>query len=194
MRIVLPLTSFSSIRPRVDTRMKKRFLLSFVLLASLSGGISFISPASAEQNHIPTVTRLVQIFSGLENDLSESLRKGDPNAIDQLLADDFEMRAGSMPGSPTPRAEWISSMKFSGPPLTIRQMSVHDHGNVAAVSFIWAKGATAKGKTAGNIFIVDVWKKSDASWKLATRYASPAGNPRIAIPGTASDTPIEKRY
>ena len=61
----------------------------------------------AALGHIPTVTRLVKLFMDLEGTLATGLRDGNAAAVDTMLADDFEMRVASMPGNPTPRAEWI---------------------------------------------------------------------------------------
>ena len=142
------------------------------------------------QQRIPTVTRLVQQFMSVEKDLLESARRRDLSALGVTLADDFELRAGALPGVPTPREEWIrQSIKEPAAFTDIEQMSVHDHGNVAVVSFL------ARRKSGGPLFIVDVWARSQDKWKLATRYASPAGDGKFAIPGLAADAPvIEKRY
>jgi hypothetical protein len=135
------------------------------------------------------------MFSELENELSENLRTGNLAAIQKLLADDFELRAGSMPSSPTPLAEWIRRSVGKDKALSIQQMAVHDYGDIAVVSFLFTRSPGTKDKSSNNVFIVDVWKKSGESWKLATRYASPSGSPYFPIPGAATDSPrIEKRY
>ena len=177
-------------------RMKRITLLIFALLVALPGKFVFGAPTGTEQSRIPTVTRLVQMFSTLENELNENLRTSNLAAIQKLVTDDFELRAGSMPASPTPLAEWIRrSVGKDKPQLSIQQMAVHDYGNIAVVSFLFAHRTGNKDKSGDNIFIVDIWKKSGESWKLASRYASPSGSPSFSIPGAATDLPrIEKRY
>ncbi|GAO36091.1 hypothetical protein SCT_1490 [Sulfuricella sp. T08] len=164
--------------------MKTRLLPLLTLIASLS------APAQAagdQQQRIPTVTRLVQLFSTLESELMAALQKGDTTAIDKMLADDFELRSGAMPGTPTPRAEWLrrSHGQAAAP---IEQMAVHDYGSAAVVSYLWKRGARH------DVFIVDVWGKSGDAWKLSARYASPAGDRRFTVPGAALESqPSEKK-
>lgn len=149
--------------------MKARLLPLLILMAGLSAP-ALAAPADGGQQRVPTVTRLVQLFSTLESELMTAVQKGDSTAIDKMLADDFELRSGAMPGTPTPRAEWLrhSQGQVAAP---IEQMAVHDYGTAAVVSYLWKRGARH------NIFIVDVWGKSGDAWKLSVRYASPAGNP-----------------
>lgn len=176
--------------------MKKITLLTLALLVALPGGGVFGSPTGAEQSRIPTVTRLVQMFSAFENELNENLRTGNLAAVQKLLAEDFELRAGSMPSNPTPLSEWIRrSAGKDKALLSIQQMAVHDYGNIAVVSFLFTYSADTKNKSGNNVFVVDIWEKSGESWKLATRYAGPSGSPSFPIPGAAINSPqIEKRY
>jgi len=153
-------------------------------------------PATASEGigRIPTVTRLVRLFSELEDHLIEAVGKRDTQAVSKLLADDFEMRVGAMPGNPIPRAAWIrqsfAEPKSSSVPT---QMAVHDFGKMAVVSYARAIKA-AKSETMRHIFIVDIWTKAAGDWKLAVRYAGPAGNDDFPIPGAAANTPpFEKK-
>lgn len=176
--------------------MKKYISVLAILAAALSSVPAFAAQSGGEQVSVPTVTRLVNIFSGLECDLDQRIRKGDGAAIDALLADDFEMRVGAMPGNPIPRAQWLSQYRFdnrSTAACDIRQMAVHDYDVVAVVSFLLKQHKAEK--ASGDIYMVDVWKKSGDGWKLAVRYASPAGSVHFLIPGAATDVPhIDKRY
>lgn len=167
--------------------MKIRHLLLLTLLAVLSTAAWAEQVAEGQQQRVPTVTRLVQLFSSLESELMTAVQKGNSTAIDKMLADDFELRSGAMPGTPTPRADWLqhSRRQLSAP---IEQMAVHDHGTTAIVSFLWKRG------TGKDIFIVDVWSKSGDAWKLSVRYASPAGDQRFTIPGAVFEgLTIEKK-
>lgn len=167
--------------------MKIRWLPLLTLMASLSAPAWAVQPGGDQQQRIPTVTRLVQIFSTLESELMTAVQKGDSTAIDKMLADDFELRSGAMPGTPTPRAEWLrhSHGQVAAP---IEQMAVHDYGTTAVVSYLWKRGGRH------DIFTVDVWGKSGDAWKLSARYTSPAGDRRFIIPGVVLEgLPIEKR-
>src|SRR5882757_8394634 len=120
------------------------------------------------RGRVPTVTRLVKVFTEQEGALAFAVRAGDASTVGRLLADDFEMRTGAMPANPVPRAEWLSEMmreRNSGDDLT--GMAVHDLNGAAIVSFVQGRGPAA-------IFVVDVWRMAGADWKLAIRYAAPA--------------------
>ena len=167
--------------------MKTLLLPLLIVLVSLSTPAGATQPPADMPQRIPTITRLVQLFSTLENELMTAVEKGDPTTIDKMLAGNFELRSGDMPGIPTPRAEWL---RYSRGQLvgSIEQMAVHDYGTVEVVSYLWKREA------GHDIFIVDVWVKSGDAWKLSVRYASPAGDYRFTIPGAAIEiSPIKKR-
>jgi hypothetical protein len=67
-------------------------------------------------------------------------------------------------------------------------MAVHDLGETAVVSF-------TRGNRGGALFVVDVWRKQGSDWRLAVRYASPAGTASYAVPGAGTEEPeIPKKY
>jgi hypothetical protein len=138
---------------------------------------------------VPTVTRLVKLFTELERGLGENARAKDASALDAMLDSSFEMRIGSAPGTPIPRDEWIRETRAASreAPRT-EQMAVHDFGDVAVVSFLERPGDEAK--RANGRFIVDCWKRDGDAWKLAVRYASDASAHGMKVPGST----IDKRY
>ncbi len=144
----------------------------------------------AAQSRIPTVTRLVQVFLGLESSLNQAVQANDAAAMQRMLSDDFEMRVGSSPGMPIPREAWLRrSLAERKTGYNIEQMAVHDHGKTAVVSFLGQR------KTGGNLLVVDVWVDSGGVWKLSTRYAAPAGDPGFDVPGWSKDAEVlDKRY
>ena len=115
-------------------------------------------------------------------------------AVTKLLGNDFEMRVGSMPGNPIPRAAWIrQSFAESAVPAAIDQMAVHDFGKFAVVSYA-RRDKAAKGNAIRDIFIVDIWSQGAGDWKLAIRYAAPAGREDYPIPGVPIAVPaFEKK-
>lgn len=153
-----------------------------------------ISLCGAVEVKIPTVTRLVKEFATLESDWITAIQKKDKAALEKILADDFEMRLGSEPGTPVAREEWLnSSLTQTHPDATIEQMAVHDHGNMAIVSFRLTPQLEQNG--AASLFIVDVWLSSNNIWKISTRYVARGDGLPISVPGTRIETPvIEKRY
>jgi hypothetical protein len=142
----------------------------------------------ATGGRVPTVTRLVKLFTEQEAVLAAAVRAGDVSAVERLLTDDFEMRTGATPANPVPRAEWLSAtMRARNPGDDVTGMAVHDLNGAAIVSFVQGRGQTA-------IFVVDVWRAAANDWQLAIRYAAPAGSAAFAIPGTGTAPAIPKKY
>lgn len=172
---------------RLATGLLERFMKLrhwLVVLAVLLAAPALAQPVQ-HPTGVPTVTRLVKMFSDLERGLGEKARAKDASALDAMLDPSFEMRIGSAPGSPIPRDAWIEQTRAAsyGSPR-IEQMAVHDFGDVAVVSFV-----ERDGKASGH-FIVDCWKRDGDSWKLAVRYASDASARGMKLPGST----IDKRY
>ena len=171
--------------------------LSLALLSAMTVSmISMPAEASSEEGvgRIPTVTRLVHVFFQLEGNLSEAVVKRDKSTVSKLLSDEFEMRTGTMPGTPIPRAAWIqkSLVEPKSSPV-MEQMAVHDFDNIAIVSYLW-KIKAAMSKMEHNIFIVDTWRKEAGAWKLAVRFAGPGAQSDYPIPGVPIiETPFEKK-
>jgi hypothetical protein len=138
---------------------------------------------------VPVVTRLVKLFLEREAAIDSAIRSGDGEALGNLLTDDFEMRTGARPAAPIPRTDWMREMlRTRDPGGGAEAMAVHDYGTVEVVSF-------AMSGKAGPIAVVDVWRATGADWKLAVRYASPAGTPEFPIPGAGATEPaIPKKY
>lgn len=149
-------------------------------LLFVAGMLAATGAARADDSRIPLVTRLVHVFGGLEGKLADAVAQGDRAALDQLLADDFELRAGARPGVPMPRADWVAAMLAEPAPGTITQMAAIDHGEFVAVSFLWRRAGGKSGDP--GLFTVDLWRKEGNGWRLTTRYAAVArgGVPRQA--------------
>jgi len=161
--------------------------IAFVCAVATVGPASSQPPATGR---IPTVSRLVMLFTEQETRLAERVAARDQAGVSSLLTEDFELRASSQPGRPIPRAEWIQqSLRSPGRSDAPMQMAVHDLGSAAIVSFL----QRADSKT--NLFIVDVWRRTGDEWKLAVRYAARAGPPKAPIPGVPPESAeIPKRY
>lgn len=149
-------------------------------------------PAGAEEparGRVQTVTRLVKIFLDKEAALGEAARSGNAAALGALLTDDFELRAGARAASPIPRDDWLREvLRTRDAGGEVSRMAVHDFGSVAVASF-------NQGSSSGAMFVVDVWRQQGSDWKLAVRYASPAGASTFAIPGMGPAEPeIPKKY
>jgi len=152
-----------------------------------------LASTGAGVGRTPTVTRLVRLFSGLEDKLGDAVQKHDMVVVSSLLSTDFEMRIGAMPDNPIPRAVWIQR-SFEEPLSSgvVEQMAVHGMGDVAIASYTWEiKPASAK-KTE-RVFVVDVWRKKTGRWKLAVRYADPVGGADERIPGAPGAAPTFRK-
>jgi hypothetical protein len=161
--------------------------MTALVAASLPCGAADEPPTGGR---VPTVTRLVKLFLEKEASLATAVRSADANALGSLLTDDFELRTGARAASPIPRADWMRELlRTRDPGGDITGMAVHDFGAVAIVSF-------TQGTAGGPLFVVDVWRgQAGGDWKLAVRYASPAGSPAFTIPGGgASEPEIPKKY
>jgi hypothetical protein len=169
--------------------MRLRSILAAISAAVAVSGYTFAQP-TPQAGRIPTVTRLVKIFSELEAALQTQARSADPAALDQSLDASFEMRDGTSPGTPIPRDEWIRQARAaSAGNRVIDQMAVHDLGTYAIVSF---REVDPGAKSAGQRFIVDCWKRDGDSWKLAIRYAGEVGASSGSKPQPTKR--FEKRY
>jgi Domain of unknown function (DUF4440) len=123
---------------------------------------------------IITATKQVSIFTGLENQLLQAIQKKDKAAAEVMLSDDLTIE---MPDAdPLPGDDWLDSVlakDYTLKSFVVRQMSATDLGNAVVVKFDRVQESTLNGKPdGGEFFVVDLWKKSGDSWKLANRYVA----------------------
>jgi len=173
-------------QPPLESIMRVRHVIALVVGVLAAPVIAQPAP---QAGNVPTVTRLVKMFSELERGLVDKVHAKDAGALDAVLDPSFEMRVGTAPGTPVPREVWVRDARKSTAALRIEQMAVHDFGDVAVVSFRERNlraGAASRGR---DRFVVDCWKRDGDAWKLAVRYVSDAGAPAAPAGGT-----IDKRY
>jgi len=175
-------------RRKIEAQMSPRLpVLAIALCVALP---AFAQPAP-QRMRVPTVTRLVKVFSELEAGLIAQAHSPDTTALEQALDPSFEMRVGAAPGAPIPRDEWILQARAApSRPPRIDQMAVHDFGDVAVVSFREFAVQAGSARFARGRFVVDCWKRAGNGWKLAVRYVSDASSEGVTPPpGT-----VDKRY
>src|SRR3954468_2010904 len=115
-----------------------------MVLAAWVGPRAFAGESNAGVR-VPTVTRLVKLFSELEATLATTLQSGDGAAAGRLLEPGFELRAGRAAGTHTPREDFLRrSLGKPANAYRAEQMAVHDYGDVAVVSFLQAATAPKK--------------------------------------------------
>jgi Domain of unknown function (DUF4440) len=166
--------------------MKLRSLAS--LLAVAMGWAATQEPT--KPNLTPTIitaTRQVTLFTGLEKQMLSAIEKKDKAVLEAMLGDDFEI---AMPDADAlAGVDWedsVLSKDFTLKSFVIRQMTVADLGDAAVVKFVRLQQATYQGKDlSGEFFVIDLWKKSGDSWKIANRYVGKVG----AIPATPKLAP-----
>jgi uncharacterized protein DUF4440 len=166
--------------------------LSTVVMLCASSIVSQVQ-AQAVRTQIPTVTRLVQIYSEYEQRLVDAINRRDTAEIDRLVANDFELRSANNIGDPTPRADWIAqSLKEPSASMSIEQMAVHDYSNIRIVSFVMKRADSARRERA--IAVIDVWMQLGESSVLKVRYAAFQDTRSVRIPGETRQRQIDKRY
>lgn len=132
------------------------------------------------QQPAATPTRGMVVFGNLERDLDRAVVAGHGAEAGKLLASDFEQRDAAAPAQPLPRAEWLASRRAGEPLPVISQMTVHDFGSLAIVSFISSVELPPPSMSRDN-FLVDVWRNEGGQWQLQVRYQAPA-SPQPAEP------------
>jgi ketosteroid isomerase-like protein len=136
---------------------------------------------------IGTATKQVTLFNSLELQMLQAVEKKDKAGLEALLLDDLII---AMPDAdPLAGDDWVDSVmakNFSLKSFSIRHMTVTDGDDSAIVKFDRLLQATLNGKNeSGEFFVVDLWKKSGDSWKLANRYVAKVG----AVPATPKIEP-----
>lgn len=140
-------------------------LLVIVLVLGIAGAAAAAQTSRSAPGRIQTTTRLVAMFTNLENELSQAVAEKNEAKLSRLLAPDFEEWTPAPPGSPIPRAEWLQGAS-SQAGSRLRQMAAKDLGQHVAVHFVAVNGSAAS-------FIVDIWQKNGSDWQLIERYRSP---------------------
>jgi hypothetical protein len=168
---------------------------ALIAACCVAAGVGAAAPAPAQSDtgamRVPTVTRLVQMFSELEGRLDAAAREHDAAAFDRLLHADFELRNAARPGTPLPRAEFVQqTLDRPMAPARIEQMAVHD---IAAAIVSFLRRST---DAAATLFVVDVWGRTGDDWRLQVRYAGPGGAQaaQSGAPMPRSGEDLPKKY
>ena len=154
--------------------MPIRNFVSIVVIA-----VTTFSAGSAQEPIKPslspriiTATRQVVIFTDLEKQMLRAVQSKDQAGLSKLVSDDCIIE---MPDAdPLPCDDWMKtvlSKDYVLKSFVVRQLSVVDGADVMVVKFDRVQQSTFKGKPdGGEFFVIDVWKKDGADWKLASRF------------------------
>jgi Domain of unknown function (DUF4440) len=153
-----------------------RIILSCVVL----GVACAVSAQQAQHDQtgprrVLTTTRLVSLFSELENQWMQAVQHKDGSALARLLGDHFQLWTPETNG-PTPREDWQKqALAQSLVSFHFRQMAVRSlREDSAIVSFVLSKSVQSGGKLKVEAhFVVDIWSKEGDQWVCTDRYASP---------------------
>jgi ketosteroid isomerase-like protein len=169
----------------MKSRPGQHWLLVLIVVSAVAAAQEPLKPKVTPR--IGSATRQVTMFSALELQLLQAIQKKDKAGLEALLTDDLSIampEADELAGD-----EWVDSVMdkaFSLKSFAIRHMNVADLGDSAVVKFERQQQATLNGKNeSGQFFVVDLWKKSGDSWKLANRYVAKIGD----IPATTKIEP-----
>jgi ketosteroid isomerase-like protein len=154
--------------------IRTSIFIAAIVLAIFTDGSAQEPVKPALTPRIITATKQVAMFSGLENQLLKAVQKKDKAATQAMLSDDLIIE---MPDAdPLPGDDWLDSVMakdFTLKSFGVRQMSAIDLGKAVVVKFDRIQEASSKGQADnGEFFVVDVWKKTGDTWKLASRYVS----------------------
>jgi hypothetical protein len=147
------------------------FLLTSLIVAAQEPVKPKLTPT------IITATRQVTLFTGLEKQMLQAIEKKDKASLRSLLTDEFEIAQPD--ADPLSADDWEQSVMgndFNLKAFLVRQVSVADLGDSAVVKLDRLQQATYQGKDAsGEFFVVDLWRKSGDTWRLANRYVAKVG-------------------
>jgi hypothetical protein len=167
----------------MSLRLFQRITASLIAAAVIVAAQEPVKPRLNPR--IVTATRQVTIFTALESQLLQAVQKKDKPGLEALLSVDFTIETPD--ADPLPGDEWLDSVAakdYALKSFVVRQMSVADLGDAAVVKFDRVQEAMSKGQADnGEFFVVDLWKKSGDSWKLANRYVAKVSS-HPAIPKT----------
>jgi Domain of unknown function (DUF4440) len=157
--------------------------------ALLASALSALTLAASAQSRLPPgvdgsrgapgamATRSVSHYLELERALADALHARRRDAVQQMLAPDFEVRTAEALDA-VPAADWLAEQLRAAPAMRVRDLAVREFGDVAVVSF-WVDAAVP-GARRSPLYVIDVWQQGQG--KLAARYLS---QPAHALPAPA---------
>ena len=114
-------------------------------------------------------TRSVSKYLQLERDLQDAIRDKNADAVKRVLAADFEVRSADKADA-TSMGAWLQAeMRDKITNVGVRDMTVRDFDDIAAVSFFLDRKHTVNGKpVTSTSYVVDIWRHSTS--QLLVRY------------------------
>jgi len=122
---------------------------------------------------VATATRSVAHYLDLERALAAALREHRRDAAARMLAPEFELRSAESLDAVAAPAWLDAQMRARATAAVVRDLAVHELGDLAVVSF-FLDGAPGR-RAATTLYVVDVWKQADA--RLSARYEAQPAHP-----------------
>ena len=164
--------------------MNTRLLLITILVGYAWSQQPVVSQRAPER--VQTRTRLVAVFSDLNNELFQAFQKHDVAAFERLVGEDFELRTANSPDNPKSRDDW-QRLAFRNPLQSFRTSKMAVRGlrdDVAIVSFVLEENPGPKSQ-AQKSFLVQVWSREGEAWVCQEEYVLPIAAP--AAPSRRAD-------
>lgn len=158
-----------------------RNVILITLLLASSAGAQKPAPPQPVTGRIETRTRLVAVFSDLNNQLFHAIQQRHAAAFNKLVGEDFELRTSRTPDDPQSREDW-QQQSFSRALTDFRlsQMAVRGlREDVAIVSFVLEEHPRPPARAQKN-FIVQAWSREGDTWTCQEAYVSPVSSRHAA--------------
>ena len=171
-----------------------------LVLASLAFAavLAAQSPASA-----PADAALDAEFAALERAWMDALvRHADPankaaaetgSALESFLAPEYALIVSAQPTRPIGRADWLTSAgRYVIHEFRQRDVVARRIGDTVVASLVhWQRASVGAAGVdrSGEFFLVDVWRKIDGRWKVASRYSGKVEEARGSSAGAIVASP-----
>lgn len=168
--------------------MRNKLLIAALLASSAWAQKPPLQPAAPER--IETRTRLVAIFSSLNNQLFHAIQQHDSAVFEKLVGEDFELRTSEAPDDPRSRVEW-QQQTFNRrlEDFRISRMAVRGlRDDVAIVSFVLEEDPRTPARKA---FMVQAWSREGDAWTCQEAYVLPIST-KVAPPSPHPKRPSGK--
>ena len=164
--------------------MKPILVLAALVIttSSIALGQTPAKPANQEKpagEKVAASSGVEQALMQIEQELTDTLIKGDPSASERYLADSFTFTGPD--GMVSTKAQNIADMKSGALKIEsskIEDMKVRVYGDTAVVTYATTDKGTYKGRDiSGQYRWTDVFVKQNGKWQLVSGQGTPIPKP-----------------
>jgi ketosteroid isomerase-like protein len=126
-------------------------------------------------------------FAAREQEWMSALRNRDYKKTESFLAPEYVLIVSDIATRPISREQWIRNLpQYNLHEFTQRDIVARRVGDTVVVSLLHTQKATvgSQGRRmdrSGEFWIIDVWRRVDGQWKVASRYSG-IGEPTPGAP------------